>query len=38
MHVAEAWKRPSRPGHYTAIATLNSSNYPVEQRADFTLP
>lgn len=38
MHVAEAWKRPLRPGHYTAIATLNSSNYPVEQRADFTLP
>jgi hypothetical protein len=38
MHVAEAWKRPLQPGHYTAIATLNSSNYPIEQRADFTLP
>ena len=28
MHVAEAWKRPLQPGRYTAIATLNSSNYP----------
>jgi len=38
MHVSEAWKRPLQPGKYTAIATLNSSNYPVEERADFTLP
>lgn len=38
MHVAEAWKRSAPHGRYTAIATLNSSNYPVEQRADFTLP
>lgn len=37
MLVSEVWKRP-RPGHYTAIATLNSSNYPIEQRAEFTLP
>jgi len=37
MHVSETWKRP-QPGHYTAIATLNSSNYPIVQRADFTLP
>jgi hypothetical protein len=37
MNVSEAWKRPL-PGHYTAIATLNSSNYPIEQRAEFTLP
>ncbi len=38
MHVSEAWKRPLPPGKYTAIATLNSSNYPIEERADFTLP
>ena len=38
MHVSEAWKRPLQPGKYTVIATLNSSNYPVEERADFTLP
>ena len=38
MHVAEAWKRPATSGRYTAIAKLNSSNYPIEQRADFTLP
>jgi hypothetical protein len=25
-------------GRYTAIATLNSSNYPVEQRSDFVVP
>jgi Intracellular proteinase inhibitor len=38
MRVSEAWKRPLQPGKYTAIATLNSSNYPIEERADFTLP
>ena len=38
MHVSEAWKRPLQPGKYTAIATLNSSNYPVQERAEFTLP
>jgi len=38
MRVAEAWKQSAPPGHYTAIATLNSSNYPVEERVDFTLP
>ena len=37
MTVDESWK-PSQPGHYTAIATLNSSNYPVEQRVDFIIP
>jgi len=38
MQVAEAWKKPTQPGRYTAIATLNASNYPVEQRADFVIP
>jgi hypothetical protein len=35
MRVAEAWS--PKAGRYTAIATLNSSNYPVEQRADFVV-
>jgi hypothetical protein len=38
MRVSETWKRPTQHGHYTAIVTLNSSNYPIEERADFTLP
>ena len=37
MRVVEAWK-PAHRGHYTAIATLRSSNYPIVERADFTLP
>jgi hypothetical protein len=37
MHVSEAWKHPTR-GRYTAIATLHSSNYPIKQSADFSLP
>ncbi len=37
MQVAELWKAPS-PGKYTAIATLNSTNYPVEERQDFVVP
>lgn len=36
MQVAENWK--AKAGKYTAIATLRSSNYPVEQRADFIVP
>jgi hypothetical protein len=35
MRVAEAWT--PKAGRYTAIATLNSSNFPVEQRADFVV-
>jgi hypothetical protein len=38
MHVSEAWKHPAQRGRYTAIATLHSSNYPLKQVADFTLP
>jgi len=37
MRVSETWNRPARPGHYTAIATLKSSNFPVEQRVDFDM-
>ena len=35
MRIAEAWT--PQAGRYTAIATLNSSNYPVEQRAEFVV-
>jgi hypothetical protein len=34
MRISERW-HASRPGKYTAVATLRSSNYPVEQRVDF---
>ncbi len=37
MHAKETWAAPT-PGRYTAIATLNSSNFPTEQRADFVVP
>jgi hypothetical protein len=38
MRVGEAWKRHAiAPGRYTVIATLKSSNYPVEHRAEFAL-
>lgn len=36
MRARESWTSPP-PGHYTAIATLNSTNYPTEQRADFVV-
>lgn len=32
----ESWE-DARPGTYTAIATLASSNFPVEQRVAFTV-
>lgn len=32
----EAWE-DARPGIYTAVATLASSNFPVEQRVAFTV-
>jgi hypothetical protein len=40
MRVSEKWtpaKAKAKPGRYTAIATLNSTNYPVEERVDFVL-
>lgn len=37
MKVSETWTKPV-PGSYTAVATLNSSNFPVEQRVDFVVP
>lgn len=37
MRVDERWDRPNLRGRYTAVATLNSSNHPVERRVDFEL-
>ena len=37
MQVSESWQRHPAPGRYTAIATLNSTNYPLEQRVDFVV-
>jgi len=36
MQARETWKRAA-PGRYTAIATLRSANFPVEQRADIVV-
>jgi hypothetical protein len=37
MNAREKWVAPVS-GRYTAIATLNSTNFPTEQRADFVVP
>jgi hypothetical protein len=36
MQMSESWDT-AKPGHYTAIATLKSSNFPVEERVDFIM-
>ena len=36
MQVAETWM-DAAPGRYTAVATLRSTNYPVEERLDFVV-
>jgi intracellular proteinase inhibitor BsuPI len=33
-----AWNAGAKPGHYTVVATLNSANYPAEQRSEFDVP
>jgi intracellular proteinase inhibitor BsuPI len=38
MRVSEQWPHPSKRGKYTLIATLNSTNFPIQQRAEFLLP
>lgn len=39
MRVSEAWKRhAAAAGRYTVVATLKSSNYPTQQRAEFVIP
>ena len=38
MHVEESWSPANAMGRYTAVATLRSTNFPVEHRVEFTLP
>lgn len=38
LQYSEQWSHPTRHGKYTVIATLNSNNFPVQERADFVLP
>ena len=37
LAINEHWDFIPKSGRYTAIATLNSSNYPVEEKADFVI-
>jgi hypothetical protein len=34
----EHWQPGNRSGRYVAVATLASSNHPVVERVEFTLP
>ncbi len=34
----EKWNAAGLAGKFTAVATLRSTNYPVEERIEFTLP
>ncbi len=34
----ERWNSEGRLGRFTAVATLKSNNYPLEQRVEFSLP
>jgi len=37
MRIAEDWNAAAAKGHYTAVARLRSSNFPLEQRVDFVV-
>ena len=37
FRVREEWRSSQPPGRYTAVFTVRSSNYPAEERAEFTL-
>ena len=38
MVKAERWEHHREHGKYTVIATLNCTNFPVQERADFVVP
>jgi hypothetical protein len=38
MRIAEEWEKPPVHGKYVAVASLHSSNFPVEERVEFVLP
>jgi hypothetical protein len=35
---AERWAGPLVDGAYTAVAVLRSTNHPIEQRVEFSVP
>ena len=37
LSIDEYWDHAAKSGRYTAIATLNSSNYPMEERTEFVI-
>jgi intracellular proteinase inhibitor BsuPI len=37
MSIDEVWDHALKSGRYTAIATLNSSNFPIEERTEFVI-
>jgi hypothetical protein len=38
MRITERWEQGAARGKYVAIASLHSSNFPVVERVEFTLP
>lgn len=38
MRVTERWEKPTPHGKFVAIASLHSSNFPVEERVEFVVP
>jgi len=38
MVKAERWEHHREHGKYTVIATLNCTNFPLQERADFVVP
>lgn len=38
MTLEERWDAGGRTGRFTAVARLASSNFPLEQHVEFTLP
>ena len=36
--VGEQWQHPLPHARYTVIASLNSTNFPVQERAEFVMP
>jgi len=38
MNAGATWPAGKAAGRYTVVATLNSTNFPSEERSDFVLP
>ncbi len=38
LRLEDGWDQPSARGKLVAVATLKSTNYPIEHRVEFTLP